>query len=309
MRTVLAADLGGTKCRFALVTEDLSVHAAQVIRSSDDRDEFVTAMDDALESLRTDPATGGQPPLAIGIGVAGIVPAGERFLQGLPNLPLDEFPLAEHLNQRFGVPVTLLNDGRASAWGEYLKGAVAGRDPLLSLFFGTGIGIGLIADGRPYAGARNAAGEIGHTLYEPGGRRCVCGRRGCFEGYCGGGPMTTRAAEEIGPAPDGKRWTVSDLVALAPEDPRAQAILGDAETAACAMVASLATLLNPAAIVLGGGVLEAWPELRTKLEAFTRDWSSQAIGDELQFVVSEGGSDAILWGAAMATGAFQSEVT
>ena len=116
--------------------------------------------------------------------------------------------------------------------------------------------------------------------------------------------MTTRAAEEIGPPPDGTRWTVSHLVELAPSEPRARAILDDAETAACAMVASLATLLNPAAIVLGGGVLTAWPELRAKIEAFTRDWSSKAVGSNLLFTLSEGGSDAVLWGAAKATHAF-----
>ena len=302
MRTVLAADLGGTKCRFALVGEDLSVHAPQVVPTLDETEPFVAAMDRAFEELLSTGVDGAAAPSAIGVGVAGIVTRGERYLEGIPNLPLDEFPLREHLESKFGLPVTLLNDGRASAWGEYLRGAAKGQDPLLTLFFGTGIGIGLVVDGSPYAGARNAAGEIGHTVYRPGGRRCVCGRLGCFEGYCGGGPMTTRAAEELGPHPDGRRWTVTDLLELAATNPAAREILKDAEDAACAMVASLATLLNPGAIVLGGGVLQAWPELQEKLEASTRAWVTRAVGDELMFATSEGGSDAILWGAAMATG-------
>lgn len=301
MKTVLAADLGGTKCRFALVAEDLSVHAPRVIPTPKDREDFLAAMDREFDALRGTLPANVAAPSSIGIGVAGIVQPDRRGVATAPNLPIAGFALAGHLERRHGLPATLLNDGRASAFGEYLGGSAKGADPLLVLFFGTGIGIGLIERGEPYAGATNAAGEVGHTPFIPGGRRCVCGNRGCYEAYCGGGPIGARAEEELGPSPTG-RWTVDVLLGMADRDARAKRILDDAERAAGAMVAGLCTLLNPAAVVLGGGLLEGWPALATKIEAFTRAWCTDAVERHLVFARSLAGSDAILWGAARATG-------
>ena len=223
-------------------------------------------------------------------------------MSATPNMPLDGFDLAEHLETRHRLPLAVLNDGRACAWGEYLRGHARGRDPLLALFFGTGIGTGLMVHGKPYAGATSAAGEIGHTIHVPGGRRCSCGRRGCFEAYCGGRPMVERAEAELGPLAGGQAWDVGEISRRAELDDRARQILADAERAATAMVASACTLLNPSAVVLGGGVLTGWPDLRGKIEEFTRAHCTAPVTRELAFVSSLGGSDAILWGAAAATG-------
>jgi glucokinase len=249
-----------------------------------------------------------EAPSALGFGTAGVIPVDGGSVDHAPNLPLEGFPMAQWLLDEFGLPVTLINDGRASAWGEYLRGHAAGQDPLLCLFMGTGIGIGLIVDGKPYGGSNNAAGEIGHTIYRPGGRRCPCGRLGHYEAYCGGRAITERAAEEIGPAPDG-RWTVGNLVSLSREsgdDPRAataRQILEEAAEAFCALVSNCCVLLNPSAVVLGGGVLAGWPELRDRIVAHVHEMTNEPIRAKLQFVPSVGGSDAILWGAAAATGA------
>ena len=240
-----------------------------------------------------------------------MIPRDGRSIAVAPNLPLDGFPLAQHVETAFGLCTTLLNDGRASAWGEFLRGHAAGRDPLLCLFFGTGIGIGLIVDGKPFAGATNAAGEIGHTTFRPGGRRCPCGGLGHFEAYCGGRAITERALAEIGPPPqqgaDAPAWTVGKVVNAAaqpgPGQAAAQAILAEAEAAACALVANACTLLNPGAVVLGGGVLLGWPGLQQRIIAHVPAATSVPIHRELQFVPTLGGSDAILWGAAAATGA------
>ena len=318
MRTVLAGDIGGTKGRFALVSADFGVHCVQRVDTVREQGPFIKRMTESVrtilqqrESLCT---TAGEPleaPVALGFGTAGVIPVDGSSVDYAPNLPLQDFPMAKFLRDEFGLPVTLINDGRASAWGEYLRGHAAGKDPLLCLFFGTGIGIGLIVDGKPYGGGNNAAGEIGHTIYRPGGRRCPCGRLGHYEAYCGGRAITERAAEEIGPAPDG-RWTVGALVALAgyaselggaSPAGKAARILEDAAEAVCALVTNCCVLLNPSAVVLGGGVLSGWPDLRARIVKEVAESTNEPIRAKLEFVPSLGGSDAILWGAAAATGA------
>ncbi|MBK8098445.1 MAG: ROK family protein [Planctomycetes bacterium] len=299
MRTVLAGDLGGTKCRFALIDEHFGVHGEQRFATIRDRQPFLQDLERAVgDALAALPA-GATAPTAAGIGTAGVIPPDGLGIHHAPNLPLDQFPLAPYIRERFGLPTTLLNDGRASAWGEYLKGHAAGSDPLLCLFFGTGIGIGLMVGGKPYGGAANAAGEIGHTIWQPGGRRCPCGGLGHFEAYCGGRAITELAEERLGPGPGGKAWTVGAVAAH--DSATARAILAEAATAAAALVANACTLLNPRAVVLGGGVLDGWPALREHLAAFTRVETSEPIRRDLRFVPSLGGSDAILWGAAAAT--------
>jgi glucokinase len=303
MRSVLAADLGGTKCRFALVTEDLRLLGVRRIPTVKERGPFLAAMERELRAVAAERHPGVDPPSSLGIGTAGVVRPGEGRISYAPNLPLGDFALGTHFGRLLGLPVAVLNDGRASALGEYRHGHAAGADPLLVLFFGTGVGIGLIAGGKPYEGADNAAGEIGHTLHRPGGRRGPNGQEGTFEAYCGGGPMGERAREELGPPPDGAaKWRVQHIVAAAATDARASAILADAELAATVLVANACTVLNPRAVVLGGGVLEGWPGLRVAIERFTREWCAPAVTTNLRFVSSRGGSDAILWGAAEATG-------
>ena len=321
MRTVLAGDIGGTKCRFALVSADFGVHFVERIDTVREHSAFVSGMTTALRSVMSRyqelAAKDGilEPPIALGLGTAGVIPVDGSRVNFAPNLPLEGFPMAQYLRDEFDLPVTLINDGRASAWGEYLRGHAAGKDPLLCLFFGTGIGIGLIVDGKPYSGGANAAGEIGHTIYRPGGRRCPCGQLGHFEAYCGGRAITERAAEEIGPAASGP-WTVGKIVELSrgvqiadgqvcqPDSPAAKAhqILEDAAEAVCALVSNCCVLLNPRAVVLGGGVLSGWPDLRNRIIAHVNEVTNEPIRSDLEFVSSMGGSDAILWGAAAATG-------
>lgn len=304
MRTVLAGDLGGTKCRFALVSEDYGVHCVQRIDTVRDQPAFLERMAGAVEAVLAQGREQGlATPAAVGFGAAGVVGVDGEALGDPPNLPLGGFPLRRWLQERTSLPVTLLNDGRASAWGEYLRGHASKQDPLLCLFFGTGIGIGMIADGKPYGGGANAAGEIGHTVYQPGGRRCPCGRIGHYEAYCGGRAITERAEELLGPSQEGP-WNVGAVVRAAEAGDRAAAgLLDEAATAACTLVTNAAILLNPSAIVLGGGVLTGWPALRDRIVAAVRSDTDPCIHEDLQFVDSLGGSDAILWGAAAATGA------
>ncbi len=302
--TVLTGDLGGTKCRVGIVDADGAVHAAQRLPTLKERGPFLAGLCAAFRAALDQAPKGSPAPSAIGIGTAGVIAPGGRVIVSAPNLPLDGMDLAAHLEGELGLPTTLLNDGRASAWGEQRMGSAKGLDPLLCLFFGTGIGIGVIAGGRPHEGADNAAGEIGHTIYRPSGRRCPCGGLGHFEAYCGGRALVERAVEALGPAPAGLPvWTPQAIMSHG--DPAGLAVLEDAAVAACCVTANACTLWNPRAVVLGGGVIEAWPDLMTRIETFVRAECSASITGKLQFHRSQGGSDAILVGAAAAAGLFR----
>lgn len=296
---VLAADLGGTKCRFAVVSAEGRVLGLADTKTTRDPKAFLAALMDGLEAARTAPDARRHRPVAIGVGTAGVIATDHGSIRNAPNLPVAGLPLAKLLQDRFDLPAALVNDGRASAMGEALHGQAAGKEPLLVLFFGTGIGIGLIVNGKPYEGATNAAGEIGHTIHVPGGRLCPCGQRGCYEAYCGGGPIVARATEELGPRKGKDPWDLRSLRKLAATDARAAAIVADCERAATALVASACTLLNPAAVVLGGGVLQkGWPGLARKIAKFVREHCTPSVRDHLTFVPALEGSDAILLGAA-----------
>lgn len=300
MKSVLAGDLGGTKCRVAVVTEDHRIFGAQKLPTSRDRAVFLPALEQAFAAALAQCPREVEPPSGIGIGTAGVITKDGRGIERAPNLPLDDFALAAHLEAKFSLPTFLLNDGRASAFGEFRTGTAKSLDPLLCLFFGTGIGIGIIAGGKPHLGADNAAGEIGHTIWQHGGRRCPCGGLGHFEAYCGGRAIVERAEQLLGRGPGGQPWTAASITAL--HEPNADSILEDAALAASICTANACTLWNPRAVVLGGGVIEGWPELATRIESYVRAQCSAAITRNLQFHRSGGGSDAILIGAAAATG-------
>lgn len=308
MRSVLAGDLGGTKCRLALVAEDCTIQATQQFATVRERGPFLERFDAAIAACLAQCPTHWQRPTAAGFGTAGVIPSHGQWIHRAPNLPLDEFPLVEHVQQRFALRSVLLNDGRASAWGESVRGHACGADPLLCLFFGTGIGIGLMVGGRPFLGGNNAAGEIGHTIYQPGGRRCPCGALGHFEAYCGGRAILEQAQQQLGNPPSefGAQWSAGSVAAVAQRKDatgdRAREILEEAATAAVTLVANACTLLNPQAVVLGGGVLSGWPQLRERICQEVPRRTSPLIHESLRFLPSLGESDAILWGSAAAAG-------
>ena len=205
---------------------------------------------------RTLAATGLDRATGIGVGFGGPVDV-ERgvILRSHHVSAWDDFPLRETLRERFGTPVALDNDANAGALGEARFGAGQGHRHVLYVNVGTGIGAGVILDGRIYHGAHGLAGEIGHVTVERNGRLCDCGKRGCLEAYASGraigGPEVTRAAAE--------------------GDPAALRRIDDTARWLAAGIGAAVNVLNPSAVVLGGGVSEAGElllaPLRSHLEA------------------------------------------
>ena len=188
------------------------------------------------------------------------------------------FPLAEELGRRLSTTVRIGNDVNMATLGEFRLGAARPYDSVLGVFWGTGVGGGLILDGRAWTG-RGGAGEIGHTVVERDGKRCPCGNRGCMEAYAGRGAMerAAREAQDRGEETvlfklmedKGRDRLTSGLWerALDRDDEVAKALMDDAVAALGTAIASAVNLLDVPAVVLGGGMgLRFAPVVREQLE-------------------------------------------
>jgi glucokinase len=203
----------------------------------------------------------------VGVGSPGSVDPKTGTVANARNLPgwQDSFPLARTLSSELGTAVRVGNDVQVATAAEFTLGAGKPYQSLLGVFWGTGVGGGLILDGKPWLG-RGAAGEIGHTVVKFGGRRCPCGRRGCLEAYAGRGAMEARARRlaERGRHTDlfrlmkerNRPRMTSSIWAHALEhgDKLATELIGEAIEALGVGIASAVNLLDVEAVIIGGGL-------------------------------------------------------
>jgi glucokinase len=218
----------------------------------------------------------------VGVGFAGMLRGWTGVVANAPNFGWREVPFRQLLRDRLGPNVELYNDLNAIAFGEARYGAGKGTADMLCLFVGTGVGGGLVTDGKLYIGATHLAGEIGHVKVIPNGRLCGCGQRGCIEAYVSGRNIQKRAHEELAGVPnsDGvvvpQKTSSASTIAGAPDkvhaghldqaaregDPYARALWAEIAPLLGLVLANSVTTLNPGRVVLGGGVWEGTPGLR-----------------------------------------------
>ncbi len=260
-------DLGGTKIQAVVVDEDNNVLGSSRRPTptegapSEVAGEMAEALRDAARAAELEPRELG----GIGVGSPGTILDGE--VTGARNLPGWEgtFPLSAALQRELGPPVAVGHDVQVATDAEFRLGAGRLYSSLLGVFWGTGVGSGLILDGRPWTG-RGGAGEIGHMVVEIDGARCTCGRRGCMEAYAGRSSMEGYAQRQV---EKGRKTDLFKLMrerertrltsgvwsrALEHGDKLAQQIIDRAVAALGAGVASAINLLDVEGIVVGGGL-------------------------------------------------------
>ena len=278
----VGVDVGGTKVIAGLVAADGSVRRT-VRRATPGRD--VQAVEDTVAALVRELSDGAESDVvAVGIGAAGFVDVDQATVLFSPHLAWRREPLRDVLQRRLRRPVLVDNDANGAAWAEWRFGAGRGETRLVCLTLGTGIGGGLVLDGRLERGRHGLAGEFGHMVLVPGGHRCECGNRGCWEQYASGNALG-REAREMARAGSP---LATDLLARAGGDPAA--ITGITVTEAARAgdpaavdlfldvgswlgvgMANLAAALDPGGFVIGGGVCEAGDLLlRPARESFAR---------------------------------------
>ncbi|HAI20475.1 MAG TPA: transcriptional regulator, partial [Clostridiales bacterium UBA8153] len=193
----VGVDLGGTKLLVAQVHPDGQLGSTSSYRTAvEDGPEGVLAQVARVVSREFEEG----PPVAVGIGVPGLVDTITGECTFSPNLHWQQVPVARLLGSVLGVPVYVDNDVNLAALAEHRLGAGQGYRDLIMVTIGTGIGAGLILDGKLYRGSGGSAGELGHLPVDPQGAQCTCGRRGCLETTCSGTAIGRRATQLAHPA-------------------------------------------------------------------------------------------------------------
>jgi glucokinase len=262
-------DLGGTKIQ-AVAVDEASVVLAEA-RNPTPREggpeAVAAAIAETMQAAAHAAGTTTDALAGVGVGSPGAIDASAGTVAHARNLPDWEapFPLARRLADELGTVVLLENDVQAAVDAEVALGAGRGYDSVLGVFWGTGVGGGIVLNGERWLG-RGAAGEIGHMVVKQGGARCGCGRRGCLEAYAGRAALETRAR---GAVHKGERTDLFRLMekagrtrltsgvwarALAHGDPLATRLIDRAVEALGVGIASAVNLLDVEAVVIGGGL-------------------------------------------------------
>jgi glucokinase len=307
-RLACGVDVGGTKIAGGVVDEAGRILEELKVESPA---EDVDAIEDAIAALVIE-LSSRHDIACVGIGAAGYVDSGRAHVLFAPNLAWRDLDLKADLEARVHLPVVVENDANAAAWGEFAFGAGKHVDDLLLVTVGTGVGGGIVLDGKLHRGAFGVAAEIGHMRVVPGGVLCGCGNHGCLESYGSG----TALVREARAAASGRSLLARDLLDRAGGD--VSAITGPLITEAAQAgdvfaidqladlgtwlgegIASLAAVLDPAVVAIGGGVSEAGDLLLDPIRAaFTKQLTGRGHRPVAEIRRAELGNKAGLIGAA-----------
>ncbi len=292
----IGVDLGGTNLRAAAVDHTgklLDSVSGKTARAAG-REAILEEITDAVATLRE--RWGAKNLSGIGIAVPGFILLKEGVIRNSNNLAsLENFPIRDELSQRLGTPVILENDANAAALGEKWIGAGRNVDDLVLLTLGTGIGGGIISNGKVLRGSLGMAGELGHITVVPNGNPCGCGNRGCVEKHASATAITAMA-RLLGLGDTLTAKQVYDLAVAGSEKARTIFIsMGEALGVTLAM---LVNTFNFPLYLLSGGVLGAWDLFAPAMLEETRRRSFTFRSTETRIEKAELGNEAGLYGAA-----------
>ena len=259
-------DVGGTKILGGVVDHDGNIIEDHRVESPAKSPEAIeAAIVEVVQELKTK-----HPIECVGIGAAGYIDKGRSTVLFAPNIAWRDVPLKERLEKVLELPVVIENDANAAAWGEFEYGAGAEVDNMMLVTVGTGVGGGLVLEGELYRGAFGVGAEIGHMRVVPNGHLCGCGNRGCWEQYASGSALVRNVraaarggsllAREVLDRAEGDLDKIKGpLITEAARDGDAFAIeaLTDLGIWLGEGIASIAAVLDPAVVAVGGGVAEA----------------------------------------------------
>ena len=277
----IGIDLGGTNIAVGIVSENCKIIAKDSTPTKADRhyDEIVSDICMVVNRVLDNNGISLDEVSYIGFGSPGILDNEKGTVTDNSNIHWENYPIRDKIQQQINKPVYMGNDANVAAWAEYIGGIGKGYKSMVMLTLGTGIGGGLVLDGKLITGSHNVGAEIGHSLLIAGGEQCGCGNKGCIEAYCSATALVKFAKRNLGDNPDSilakkehiNAKTVIDAAKAG--DRYASEIFDNYTTNLAQFLGSIINFLDPDIIVLGGGVANAdeflLEPLRKKTPAYT----------------------------------------
>ena len=258
----IGIDLGGTNIAVGVVNENYEIVAHHSVPTGASRpaEEVIRDMGDAVEAVLVKSGVSIDQCESMGIGSPGNCDSERGVVARAYNLGWFDVPVCAMLHERFGIPVRLSNDANCAALAETVAGAAIGCENMVLITLGTGVGGGIIIDGKIYAGMRSAGAELGHTLLVLDGEPCTCGRKGCWETYASATALIRQAKKAAAEHPESLLAQAEEITGLAvfqaadKGDAVAQAVIDQYCVYVAAGFTDLVNSLAPEMILLGGGI-------------------------------------------------------
>ena len=285
-RYIIGVDLGGTNIVAGAMPVDgsreIAMHTTPTLADTGAEavaDRIAGMIEQVIAQTMTETGAERADFIGVGIGAPGPLNRAKGIVIVTPNLGWKNFPLRDEISRRVGLEATLDNDANCATLGEFWCGAAVGGTNVIGITLGTGIGGGLILEGKLYHGSSDVAGEIGHTSIDANGRRCKCGNYGCLEAYASGPAIAERAREAlrgdeaesimISMVDGDQRKITAQTVYEASKrgDAIAREVVRETAHILGTGVANLLNIFNPDIVVLAGGVTQAGDALFQPLRA------------------------------------------
>ncbi|MBQ1237685.1 MAG: ROK family protein [Oscillospiraceae bacterium] len=312
MKYYVGIDLGGTNIKAGVVDEEYHILGRGKKKTSVPRpaEEIMDAMAECAEEAVKDAGLGWDDIEAVGVGVPGTANEKTGVVEYANNLYFKDVPMRDYLSEKLGKNVYITNDANAAALGEVLAGAAKGASDAVAITLGTGVGGGIIIDGKLFSGFNYGGAELGHMGIVVGGRECTCGRRGCLETYASATGLVKTTKEVMDQNPDSLMWEEfhkngdhvsgrTAFLAAGRGDKAGQQVVDTYVAQLGYGLASIINILAPEIMVIGGGVSHEGENLLKPLVAemlpqlYVRDPAKQT-----RIVLATLGNDAGLIGAA-----------
>ncbi|MGN0616517.1 ROK family protein [Ruminococcus flavefaciens] len=311
MKYYIGIDLGGTNIVAGVVDEEYNIIAKASTKTNCPRPEKEIADDMArmaLEAVKNANLTIDQIEW-IGVGTPGIANSETGIIEYSNNLGFKNTPMVKYIQETIDKPVFIENDANAAAYGEFVAGAAKGAKNAVCITLGTGVGGGIIIDGKIYSGSNFAGAEIGHTVIEVDGAQCSCGRKGCFEAYSSATGLIRMTKEAIAEHPDcimaqsekekGKVTARTSFDCMRAGDKYAKAVVDKYIKYLAAGITNTINIFQPDILCIGGGVCnEGDPLLLPMKELVAKEVYTRNSPKNTEIVIAKLGNDAGIIGAA-----------
>ena len=314
MKYYVGIDLGGTNIVAGVVDGDYNIIAKASTKTNCPRPEKEIAEDMAKMAVQAvENAKLTMDDIEwIGIGTPGIANSATGIVERANNLGFINTPLVKYVKEFIGrndTPVYIENDANAAAYGEYVAGAAKGAKNAVCITLGTGVGAGIVIDGKIYAGSNFAGAEIGHTVIEVGGAPCTCGRKGCFEDYSSATGLIRMTKESMAENPDsimnkmaeerGKVTARTSFDCMRAGDKYAKAVVDKYIKYLAAGITNTINTFQPDILCIGGGVCNEGDPLLLPVKAIVEEEDFANKSEKrTEIVIAKLGNDAGLIGAA-----------